>query len=107
MYRERARDRARRRSQRRGRVESGELFPTKRHVTAMAALRAKGPSAIVRAPRGKAAAKTGQARLADPALWKIVRKLVEHPALFDQVAKLSETFSDPAEPPAAAPKTDS
>jgi transcriptional regulator with XRE-family HTH domain len=88
--------------------ESGELFPTKRHVTAMAALRAKGASAIVRAPRGKAAAKTGQARLADPALWKIVRKLVEHPALFDQVAKLSETFSDPAEPPAPAqPKADS
>ncbi len=83
--------------------EAGELFPTKRYVTAMAALRAKGPSAIVRAPRGKAAAKTGQARLADPALWKIVRKLVEHLALFDQVAKLSEPFSDPAEPPAAAP----
>lgn len=83
--------------------EAGELFPTKRYVTAMAALRAKGPSAIVRAPRGKAAAKTGQARLADPALWKIVRKLVEHPALFEQVAKLSEPFNDPAEPPAAAP----
>lgn len=83
--------------------ESGELFPTKRYVTAMAALRAKGPSAIVRAPRGKAAAKTGQARLADPVLWKIVRKLVEHPALFDQVAKLAEPFSDPAEPTAPAP----
>jgi len=83
--------------------EAGELFPTKRYVTAMAALRSKGPSAIPRAPRGKAAAKTGQARLADPALWKIVRKLVEHPALFDQVVKLSETFSDPAEPPAPAP----
>lgn len=82
--------------------EAGELFPTKRYVTQMEKLRAAGPSAITRAPRGKAAAKTGQARLADPALWRIIRKLVEHPALFDQVAKLSDSYADPAEPPAPA-----
>jgi transcriptional regulator with XRE-family HTH domain len=87
--------------------EAGELFPTKRYVTAMAALRAKGPTAIVRAPRGKAVAKTGQARLADPVLWRLVRKLVEHPALFDQVVKLSEAYADPAEPTApVASKSD-
>jgi transcriptional regulator with XRE-family HTH domain len=87
--------------------EAGELFPTKRHVTAMEGLRAKGPTAITRAPRGKAAAKTGQARLADPVLWRVVRKLVEHPTLFEQVVKLSESYGDPAEPaPPAAPKAD-
>lgn len=88
--------------------EAGELFPTKRYVLAMAALRAKGPASIVRAPRGKAAAaKTGQARLADPAFWRIVRKLVEHPALFDQVVKLSESYADPVEPsPSPAAKSD-
>jgi transcriptional regulator with XRE-family HTH domain len=86
--------------------EAGELYPTKRYVTAMEALRTKGPTAIARAPRGKAAAKTGQARLADPVLWRIVRKLLEHPALFDQVAKLSESYSDPAEPAAPASKSD-
>jgi transcriptional regulator with XRE-family HTH domain len=80
--------------------EAGELFPTKRYVTQMEQLRQKGPTAVTRAPRGKAAAKTGQARLADPALWRVVRKLVEHPALFDQVVKLSESYADPAEPTA-------
>lgn len=77
--------------------ESGELFPTKRYVEAMSGLRARGPSSIVRAPRGKAAAKTGAARLADPALWQLVRKLLEHPVLFDEVRKLSEKYADPVE----------
>jgi transcriptional regulator with XRE-family HTH domain len=86
--------------------EAGELFPTKRHVTAMAALRERGPTAIVRAPRGKAAAKTGQQRLADPSLWRLVRKLIEHPALFDEASKLAEKYSDPAEPE-AQPKRES
>lgn len=77
--------------------ESGESFPTKRYVEAMRGLRERGPSSIVRAPRGKATAKTGTARLADPALWQVVRKLLEHPALFDEVRKLSEKYVDPAE----------
>jgi len=74
--------------------EAGELFPTKRFVTQMEALRKKGPSAIVRAPRGKAK-KTGVQRLDDPKLWEIFRKLLEHPALFDQVVKLADGFDDP------------
>jgi transcriptional regulator with XRE-family HTH domain len=80
--------------------EAGETFPTKRHVDAMSSLKERGPSAIVRAPRGKAAAKTGMQRLADPALWRLVRKLAEHPALFDEVNKLADKYSDPAEPAA-------
>jgi transcriptional regulator with XRE-family HTH domain len=82
--------------------EAGELFPTKRYVDAMNALRERGPSAIPRAPRGKAPQKTGNARLADPALWLVVRKLLENPALFEQVLKLSEKYPDPAEPKAKA-----
>ena len=79
--------------------EAGELFPTKRHALELEALRKKGTAAIVRAPKGKAgAAKAGLARLADAKLWELVRKLAEHPALFDQVAKLAETYPDPAEP---------
>ena len=81
--------------------EAGELFPTKRYVGELEALRKKGPSAIQRAPKGKNAAKTGMARLADPKLWELVRKLAEHPALFDQVSKLAETYPDPGAPPAA------
>ena len=78
--------------------EAGELFPTKRFVGELEALRRKGTGAIVRAPKGKAAAaKTGIARLADAKLWELVRKLAEHPALFDQVSKLADVYSDPAE----------
>lgn len=81
--------------------EAGELFPTKRYVSELEALRKKGAGAIVRAPKGKAgAAKVGMARLADAKLWELVRKLVEHPALFDQVTKLAETYPDPSAPTA-------
>jgi DNA-binding XRE family transcriptional regulator len=83
--------------------EAGELFPTKRYVGQLEALRKKGPTSIVRAPKGKAAAKTGMARLADAKLWELVRKLLEHPALFDQASKIAESYPDPAEP---KPKTD-
>jgi transcriptional regulator with XRE-family HTH domain len=77
--------------------EAGELFPTKRYVLQMEALRKKGPSAIARAPRGKAAALTGVARLSDPKLWEVVQKLVSHPALFDQVVALAKGFGENAE----------
>jgi DNA-binding XRE family transcriptional regulator len=79
--------------------EAGELFPTKRYVAELEALRKKGAAAIVRAPKGKGgAAKVGMARLADAKLWELVRKLIEHPALFDQVAKLAEAYPDPSAP---------
>jgi len=79
--------------------EAGELFPTKRHVGELEALRTKGPTSIQRAPKGKASgAKVGMARLADPKLWELLRKLAEHPALFDQVSKLAESYPDPTAP---------
>ncbi len=84
--------------------EAGELFPTKRYVGQLEALRKKGKDAVLRAPKGKPGApKVGMARLADPKLWELVRKLTEHPALFDQVSKLAEAYPDPTEPP---PKPD-
>lgn len=81
--------------------EAGELFPTKRFILMMEALRKKGAAAIPRTPRGKAK-KTGMARLDDPKLWEIVRKLLEHPGLFEQVSKLADGFSDPAKTEPAA-----
>ncbi|HEY6562248.1 MAG TPA: XRE family transcriptional regulator [Polyangiaceae bacterium] len=84
--------------------EAGELFPTKRSVLQMEMLRKKGPSAIPRTPRG--AKKTGVQRLDDPKLWELVRKLLEHPALFDQVVKLAEQYADPAKPAPAKAKED-
>jgi transcriptional regulator with XRE-family HTH domain len=84
--------------------ETGELFPTKRYVDAMQGLKTRGKTAIVRAPRGKAPPKTGTQRLADPALWQLIRKLIEHPALFDEAVELAKKYNDPAEPPASVPK---
>ncbi|RYZ02174.1 MAG: XRE family transcriptional regulator [Myxococcales bacterium] len=72
--------------------ESGELFPTKRFVEQMKSLREKGPSAVLKAAKGKAVAPTD--RLSDPAFWNVVKKLILHPALYDQVTKLAEKFGD-------------
>jgi transcriptional regulator with XRE-family HTH domain len=73
--------------------EAGERFPTKRSVTQMEALRRQGPTVIVRPLRGKPGT-TGLDRLNDPKLWQIFRKLLEHPALFDQVVKLADAYPD-------------
>jgi transcriptional regulator with XRE-family HTH domain len=77
--------------------ESGELFPTKRHVDVMETLRQKGPSAIPKKPKGKDPAP--MAVLADPALWLLMRKLLVHRKLRDEVIKLAAEYGDPAETP--------
>jgi transcriptional regulator with XRE-family HTH domain len=76
--------------------ERGELFPTKRHVDAMQELHARGPTAIPRKRRKGAPASPMQV-LADPALWRIVRKLLAHAELRASVEALSATYDDPAE----------
>lgn len=75
--------------------ERGDLFPTKRLVDEMAALRKKGPSSVPKKRRGAPA--SPQKALADPAVWIVVRKLLFHPDLFNTVAKLAEAYKDPAE----------
>jgi DNA-binding transcriptional regulator YiaG len=72
--------------------ESGELFPTKRFVEQMNELRAKGPSAVLKTSKGKAVAPTD--RIADPAFWIVVKKLLLHPGLYEQVSKLADTYRD-------------
>ncbi len=75
--------------------EQGERFPTKRNVSDLAKLRLMGADAIVRKAkrRGNAQLK-GSARLADPALWQLIRKLVEHPELFDKVVQIADQYPD-------------
>ncbi len=75
--------------------ESGELFPTKRLVDKMAALGAAGPSSVPR--RAKGAAPPPLRVLADPSLWALVRKLIAHKKLRDEVSRLAEGYSDPAD----------
>jgi transcriptional regulator with XRE-family HTH domain len=71
--------------------EKGELFPTKPFIDKMHALRSKGPAAIPKKSRGDAPMKV----LADPALWELVRKLVSHKKLRDEVVKLASSYPDP------------
>ncbi len=72
--------------------EGGQLYPTKRYVEQMKALREKGPSAVLKTAKGNAVAPTD--RVSDPAFWTIVKKLLLHPALYDQVSKLAEQFDE-------------
>lgn len=83
--------------------EREELFPTKRHVDAMRALlergSAKGEStgeaAAAATSEGAGAAAAFEA-LADPAVWKLIRKIVAHAELRKQVEKLAARYEDPA-----------
>lgn len=75
--------------------ERGELFPTKRYCDAMEELRAKGPGAIPK--KAKRKAQTPMAALADPEVWRIVRKVIAHPELRAQVLGLAEKYADPAD----------
>lgn len=71
--------------------EKGDLFPTKPYIDKMNQLRAKGPAAIPKKARGDAPMKV----LAEPALWELVRKLVTHKKLRDEVMKLASAYADP------------
>jgi len=73
--------------------ESGELFPTKKYVDHMNGLRAKGPAAVPRKARG--AQVSPMQVLADPTLWQVVRKLIAHKKLRDEVIKIAAAYGDP------------
>lgn len=77
--------------------EREELFPTKRHCDAMEDLRKRGPTAIPRKPRKKSANLTPMQALADPDVWRLVRKLLAHGELRAEVEKMAATYEDPAE----------
>src|SRR3954471_11190835 len=75
--------------------ERGDLFPTKQFVDRMEAIREAGPSAVPRRKRG--APVSPLHALADPELWRLLRKLIAHPALRDAASKLAEAYADPAD----------
>ena len=96
--------------------ETGERFPTKRFVTRMLALKKTGapkrtpadarePKAVAKPVVAPASAPVSLARLADPELWTLVRKLVQHPALFESVVALAKDYPDPATPAPIPPKS--
>jgi transcriptional regulator with XRE-family HTH domain len=72
--------------------EKGDLFPTKPFIDKMEALRTRGPASIPKKARGESPMKV----LADPALWELVRKIVAHKKLRDEVTKLAAAYVDPS-----------
>ena len=70
--------------------EKGELFPTKPFIDKMEALR-KNPGAIPKKAKGDDPLKV----LADPQLWSLLRKLLAHKKLRDEVQKLAQAYDDP------------
>ncbi len=73
--------------------ESAEKFPTKAFIDRMEELRTKGPGAVPK--KAKGAADPFQS-LGDPQVWELLRKLLVHKKLRDEVAKLAERYPDPA-----------
>jgi hypothetical protein len=76
--------------------EQGERFPTRRMVADLERLRQRGSSAIVRnKKRPSPTPPKGSERLADPAFWRLVRKLIDNPELFDKAQSLAQAYPDP------------
>ena len=71
--------------------ERGDEFPTKQWVSRIEKLVTEGPSAIPRKAKGT----DPLAALHDPDVWLIFRKLLTHPKLRAEVAKLAEKYDDP------------
>ncbi|MCC6217413.1 MAG: hypothetical protein IT376_21325 [Polyangiaceae bacterium] len=80
--------------------ESGERFPTKRHVDQLQALGERGPGAVPTRRRSPAPPSGDAAgaldRLEDPRLAKVLRRLCEDPELFAEVVALVERRRDGA-----------
>ena len=72
--------------------ESGDLFPTKRHVEELEELKRRGPSAITKKPKKGASVMD---LLGDPAVWAAFRKVLAHAELRKDVLRLAEKFPDP------------
>lgn len=73
--------------------ERGDLFPTKRYVDAMLDLQRRGPSAILKKPKKKS---SPMELLAEPAMWQLFRKLLQHEELRREVLRLAERYDDPS-----------
>lgn len=80
--------------------EAGERFPTKRFVVKMQAMKKRGSVELQKPARRQTstAPSNPYPRLADPELWRLLRKLVGHEELFQEVKKLAERYDDPSEP---------
>lgn len=70
--------------------ELGEQFPTKSSVDALRALLAGGPASVPRKAKGADPVEA----LHDPDVWALVRKILVHPKLRAEVAKIADKYDD-------------
>jgi transcriptional regulator with XRE-family HTH domain len=70
--------------------ERGEMFPTKQYVDKLQAFLAEGPSAIPKKAKGADPLEA----LRDPDVWALIRKLIAHPKLRAEIARLAEKYDD-------------
>ena len=77
--------------------EDEEMFPTKRHVKQMEALRARGPGAVPRKRRGRNPTASPMKLLADPEVWSLFRKLLVHAELRERAIELGSHYPEPEE----------
>jgi transcriptional regulator with XRE-family HTH domain len=75
--------------------EEEQRFPTKEHVLQMETLRQKGSVPRMRGRR--ATAESPMAVLADPDLWRLMRKLLTHTELRARVLAIADDYDDPVE----------
>jgi transcriptional regulator with XRE-family HTH domain len=71
--------------------ERGDQFPTKRYVDRIARLLAEGGASMVRKAKGDDPFEA----LRDPEVWMIIRKVLAHPKLRGEVAKLCGRYDEP------------
>jgi transcriptional regulator with XRE-family HTH domain len=72
--------------------ERGEFFPTKQYIDKITALVKQGPSSV---PKKSKSVSDPMQVLADPQLWEVLRKLLVHKKLRDDVVKLASGYAEP------------
>ncbi|MBI2390670.1 MAG: helix-turn-helix transcriptional regulator [Deltaproteobacteria bacterium] len=71
--------------------ERGEMFPTKQYVVKLQELLAQGPAAIPKKAKGDGPFEA----LRDPDVWTLIRKILAHPKLRAEVARLAARYDEP------------
>ena len=74
--------------------EQDEKFPTKRFIKAMAQLAEEGPGAVPRLRTQRSETRPERV-LADPEIWRLIRKLIAHPELRAKALALARAYADP------------
>lgn len=71
--------------------ERGEMFPTRQYVEKIESLLSQGPSSIPKKAKGGDPFEA----LRDPDVWALIRKVLAHPKLRSEVAKLAAKYDEP------------